>query len=99
MPRNRMIKHDFWADEKTGILSIPARIMFIATWNFADDVGVFRGNLAYLKANIFPYDDKISLKNIKVYCSELIESGLVLEGKFNNESYFCIKASKNQQTK
>lgn len=98
MPRNRMIKHDFWADEKTGQLSIGARLMFVGTWNFADDIGVFRGNFAYLKANIFPYDEKITIKDIKIFCNELVKNGLVIEGKFNDETYFLIKNfSKHQK--
>jgi hypothetical protein len=98
MPRNRIIKHDFWADEKTGELSLGARLMFIGSWNFADDIGVFRGNLAYLKANIFPYDSEISIKEIDLYCKELTKSGLVISGKFNDENYFLIKNfSKHQK--
>ena len=98
MPRNRLIKHDFWADEKVGSLTINARMMFVASWNFADDVGVFRGNFAYLKANIFPYDDAISIKNIKEYCYELINCGLILGGNFNGEKYFLVKNFSKHQT-
>jgi len=91
MPRNRMIKADFWADEKVGKLTADAKLMFIGAWNFSDDTGVFRGNYAYLKSNIFPYNDKITCKNIRELCKELVDSDLVMHGTFNGESYYLVK--------
>ena len=56
MPRIRTIKPEFWTDEKVGECSIPARLLFIATWNIADDRGNLERSTKQLKVQVFPYD-------------------------------------------
>jgi len=56
MPRIRTIKPEFWTDEKVGECSIPARLLFIATWNIADDRGNLERSIKQLKVQVFPYD-------------------------------------------
>jgi len=66
MPRKRMIDPEFWSDEEIGSWSFISRLCYIALWNFADDEGRFKANEALLKAQIFPYDDDIDFKAIKI---------------------------------
>lgn len=56
MARLRVIKAETWSDEKFVELSMPARLLFIGTWNFADDSGVLEYSTARLKMEIFPND-------------------------------------------
>jgi hypothetical protein len=42
MSRIRTIKPEFWEDEGNGRLSALARLLFIATFNMADDEGRLR---------------------------------------------------------
>lgn len=55
--RNRMIKKEFWTDDKILELPVAARLLFIGMWNFADDSGILKNNIKVLKAQIFPIDD------------------------------------------
>lgn len=57
MARNRMIKPEFWEDDKIGECSPTARLLFIALWNFADDEGYLEYRSKWIKAKCFPYDD------------------------------------------
>ena len=54
--RIRTIKPDFWMDETIGELTIPARLMFIALLNYADDEGNFKVSIKQIKIHTFPYD-------------------------------------------
>ena len=76
MPRKRLIDPNFWSDDKIIRISIPARLLFIAMWNFTDDMGVHRDDNYSLKAEVFPIDD-ITIKDVEKYKQELIKSGLV----------------------
>lgn len=97
MPRNRMIKVDFWADEKISRLSIGARLLFIGMWTFADDIGVIRGSSAYIRSSIFPYDD-IPLKKIDDYLNQMLDAGLILSAEISGESFFwLVNFSKHQK--
>jgi len=89
MARNRMIKVEFWADEKVAKCNFIARLLFIGSWNFADDSGVCRANSAYLRNNILPYDS-VSIKQIDEALLQLEENGLISFGEHKGEKYFLI---------
>jgi len=57
MARYRMIKPEFWEDDKIAECSANARLLFIALWNFADDEGYLEYRLKWLKAKCLPYDN------------------------------------------
>lgn len=65
MARKRIIDPEFWSDEEIGQWSYPARLFYIGLWNFADDSGRFKAADALLKAQIFPYDQKIDIGKLK----------------------------------
>jgi hypothetical protein len=65
MARKRMIDPEYWSDEEIGGWSYAARLFYIALWNFADDEGRFKAHNALLKSQIFPYDKKINIQNLK----------------------------------
>lgn len=88
--RNRVIKADFWADEKIGSCSLVAQLLFIGSWNFADDSGVCRANSLYLRNNIFPYSS-LTLKQVEESILQLEGKGLISIGEFKNEKYFLVK--------
>lgn len=90
MARNRMIKVDFWADQKIGKISPRAKLLFIGIWNFCDDIGVCRANAGYLRSQIFQFDD-LSLKNISDLLVELSSNDLVRLVEYNGESFLMVK--------
>jgi len=90
MARNRMIKPQFWSDEKTGLLSDKAKLLFIGMWNFADDEGKIRGHPSYLRSSVFPYSDESS-EIIKTALDELSAAGIIVTYRVNDQSYILIK--------
>lgn len=94
MARNRMIKPDFWSDEKTGNLSDRAKLLYIGMLNFADDEGLIRYNPTYLRSCIFPYHD-ILIKDIKTTLKELEQFLYVYT--VNNQTYARLKNFKRHQ--
>ncbi|WP_143467246.1 HNH endonuclease [Lentzea kentuckyensis] len=77
MARIRTIKPDFWDDDRIGTLSRDARLLFIATWNVADDEGLLRWTPAYLKAVAFRYDWEITEAAVADMMAELSKAELV----------------------
>jgi hypothetical protein len=97
MSRNRMIKPDFWDDEKLSSVSRDARLTFIGLWTHADDVGVSKGNLKWLVNNIFPYDN-IKPETFKKWINELTNLRLIMSYECNNEQYIHIRNFLKHQT-
>lgn len=88
--RNRVIKAEFWADEKIGSCSCVAQLLFIGSWNFADDSGVCRANIIYLRNNIFPYSS-LTIKQIEEALLQLKNKKLIALGEYQGEKYLLIK--------
>ena len=80
MPRRRMIKPEFFTDEKVISLPIPARLLFIGMWNHADDEGIFKDSPIQLKVQVFPADESIDLNVIKNYIDLMIQQKLLIAG-------------------
>jgi hypothetical protein len=77
MARIRTIKPEFWDDELVASLTRDARLLFIASWNLADDEGRLRWSAAYIKSKVFPYDEDLSVKDVGELMYELEKSDRV----------------------
>lgn len=77
MPRIRTVKPEFWEDEVVGLLPRDARLLFISTFNMADDEGLLRWTPAYIKAQTFMYDDDLTLKHVDALMCLLTDAGLI----------------------
>lgn len=97
MARIRTIKPEFWEDEKVNQLPISARLLFIGTWTYADDNGVIRGNPAYLKARIFPYDDNLRVGEVKKWIDALVKARMLIPITFRGESYYVVRTFRSHQ--
>lgn len=93
MARQRMIKPDFWADEKLIECSLSARLLFIGCLNFADDYGHLQRSAKKLKMQVFPADDV----NCEELLNELLTHGLLMEYSVNNEKFLNIKGFRKHQ--
>jgi hypothetical protein len=93
MARIRTIKPDFWTDEALTECSLSARLLFIGSWNFADDNGNMNYSAKQLKMKIFPADDI----DCQPLINELIAHGLLREYSVNDCKYLNIKGFSNHQ--
>ena len=90
MARIRTIKPEFWEDEKLAKLPIHARLLFIGTWNFADDNGALLANPVLMKSHIFPYED-IGISTISEWIDMLVENGMLIRTTYNSKDYLVIR--------
>jgi hypothetical protein len=77
VPRIRTVKPELWEDELLGTIPRDARLLFIATFNMADDEGILRWTPAYIKAQAFMYDDDLGPKEVDQLMRCLTDTGLV----------------------
>lgn len=75
--RIRTVKPDYWNDDKIGQLTRDSRLLFVATWNVADDEGLLRWTPEYLKSTAFMYDEDIGMGEMSAMMCELVSPGLV----------------------
>ena len=93
MARIRTVKPEYWTDERIGECSVSARLLFIATWNFADDHGGLNRSSKQLKAQAFPYDNI----DCEPLIQELLNIGLLVEYEVEGKKYLHIKGFRTHQ--
>lgn len=93
MARIRTIKPEFWTDEKVGDVSVSARLLLIASLNFADDYGGLNRSSKQLKAQAFPYDNV----DCESLVQELLRVGLFVEYEVDGTKYLHIKNFRKHQ--
>jgi 5-methylcytosine-specific restriction endonuclease McrA len=99
MARIRTVKPEFWEDETIGLLSFPARLLFIGAWNLADDEGLLRWSPAYIKASLFMYDD-LGLEQTEAAMTELTRHGVIFAyrgGKTQQQLGYVVNFHKHQR--
>ena len=85
-----MVKVEFWEDEKLGQLSRDARLLFIGTWNMADDGGNVKLTPVWLRSRLFPFDDDVTPKQLEEWLGELIDAGRIVPYEVQGERYGSI---------
>lgn len=98
MARNRMIKPEFWSDEKLNRVSLGSRLLFIALWNFADDYGFIFNSTRQIIGNVFPLDENISESKIKEWLNELISEKLLIPLQYLDKPLLFVKSWGKHQT-
>lgn len=93
MARIRSIKPEFWSDDSVIDCSPLARLMFIGTWNFADDAGNLDRSAKQLKTRIFPVDDV----DCEPLVEELLTHGLLIEYSVSGKKYLHIPGFADHQ--
>ncbi|UMB78845.1 hypothetical protein FXN80_10765 [Dickeya fangzhongdai] len=86
MARIRTVKPEFWTDEKVVECSIPARLLFIGLFNFANDNGCLERSPKRIKMQVFPAD----VIDCEPLIAELITHGLLIEYSVNGVRYLQI---------
>jgi hypothetical protein len=85
--QKRMIHMKMWASEQIGKLSLSARLLYIGTIVLGDDEGRLRGNPAFLRSQIFLYDEDISINDVKIWLDEIINQRLLIPYLIEEETY------------
>jgi len=91
MARYRILKPEFWSDEKLAQVLREVRLTFAGLWTCSDDYGVTKGHPAWLKAQIFPYDTDLTLTQFQQWLADLERIGVIAPFTADGESFFYIR--------
>lgn len=95
MPRIRTVKPEFWTDTKVIGLSIEARLLFLGSWNFADDYGCVAPDAMQLKLRVLPTSTADACELVdEIFAAGLFER---LRGRGGREFWHVTNWSKHQR--
>ncbi len=75
MARIRSIKPDAFKSESLSQVSILARWTFAGLWTYVDDAGRGRADTRLIKAELYPLDDRTTIRDVDKAMAELLDSG------------------------
>lgn len=97
MAKIRTIKREFWHDEKIGSLPVEARLLYIGTWSIADDNGVLRGNPAYIRSQLFAYDEEVTAADVRRWIELLTAERMLVPFTHRGEHYLLVRRFRDHQ--
>ena len=90
MPRQRMVKPDFFDSGSLAECSRSARLAFIGLWVMGDDNGNVKFSVRKLKKQIFPFDDMPDADFVSLL-AELERVGCIKAYEVDGEEYVTVK--------
>lgn len=90
MPRNRMIKPEFWASETLARVSRDARLTFVGIWNFCDDYGFYLHSMRSILGDIYPLDESVDEKKLTTWVNELIAEKLIIPIEYKGKKILFV---------
>lgn len=86
-----------WNDKELPKISLQAHLLWIATWNFSDDEGVFESDLLLLKSQIFPRRTDVRVEQIQSWLDQLVSARFLIPFEYKNEGYYVSRTFKTHQ--
>jgi len=90
MARSRVVRPEFWDDEKLASIPLEARLIFIGMWNYSDDYGVVKGATMWLRNKILPYDS-VQNGDFSHWLQELEQIKAIIPFEANGEHFYYIR--------
>lgn len=85
----RMVDSGMWSNENFAALPAMARLLQIGIINHADDQGRIKAHPAYLRSQIFPYDD-VSIDDITKWLKLIVANGTATTYAIEGKSYIQL---------
>lgn len=90
MARKRMIDPKIWSSEDFSEMSYFSRLVWIGLFSNADDEGRGKANYAYIKSQIFPFDEDLSIKKIEASLKEIEKSMSIEFYQVDGKRYYQL---------
>jgi hypothetical protein len=97
MARIRTIKPIHWNDKELPKISLPAHLLWIASWNFSDDDGVFESDPLLIKSQVFPRRTDIRMEQISQWLDQLVKARFIIPFCYEGEGYYWSRTFKTHQ--
>jgi len=97
MPRYRTIKPEHWSDDALITISLQAELLWIGTWNFSDDEGIFEDDPWLIRSQVFPRRKEIRIEDITKWLDQLVKARYILPFSYGGKGYYITRSFKAHQ--
>lgn len=85
----RMIDSAIWSNENFAALPVMARLLQVGIINMADDQGRVKAFPAYLRSQVFPYDD-VAIDDIRKWLKLIAQNGTIAVYQADGKDYIQL---------
>lgn len=85
----RMIDSGMWSNENFAALPAMARLLQVGVINHADDQGRIKAHPAYLRSQIFPYDD-VTIDDVQKWLKMITQNGTAIVYEVDGKDYLQL---------
>lgn len=97
MPRIRTVKPDHWSDAELINISLGAHLLWIGSWNFSDDEGVFESDPLLIKSQVFPRRTDIRVEQVSQWLDQLVKARYIVPFEYEKKGYYITRTFKTHQ--
>lgn len=97
MARIRTIKPQHVNDKELPTITLQAHLLWVLSWCFSDDEGVFENDPLLIKSQIFPRRTDIRAADITQWLDQLVKARYIIPFEFNAEGYYLHRTFKTHQ--
>lgn len=88
--KRRMVDAGIWANEKFAELPCMARLLQIGLVTLADDQGRIKAHPSYLRSQLFPYDEDVSIADIRKWLAAIVANGTAIAYQADGKEYIQL---------
>lgn len=97
MARIRSIKPQHVEDRELTQISLQAHLLWVLSWCFSDDEGIFENDPLWLRSTIFPRRTDIRIEQIDQWLDQLVKARFIIPFRHNDVGYFIHRTFKIHQ--
>lgn len=97
MARIRTIKPTHVNDKELAKVSLQAHLLWVLSWCFSDDEGVFENDPLLIKSQVFPRRTDIRVEQIEQWLGQLVKARFIIPFTHDGEGYYLHRTFKIHQ--
>lgn len=97
MARIRTIKPKHVEDKGLATISMQAHLLWILSWCYSDDEGIFENDPLLIKSQLFPRRTDVRVEQISQWLDQLEMARFIIPFTYNGDSYYIHRTFKTHQ--
>lgn len=97
MARIRTIKPKHVEDKELANISLQAHLLWVLSWCFSDDEGIFENDSLLIKSQLFPRRTDVRVEQIDQWLGQLVTARFIIPFTYNGGGYYIHRTFKTHQ--
>lgn len=97
MPRIRTIKPTHVSDKELAGITLQAHLLWVLSWCFSDDEGIFENDPLLIKSQVFPRRTDVRVTDVSQWLDQLVKARFIIPFDHDGIGYYIHRTFKTHQ--